>query len=195
MRSAHCSILSLIPSALWLLTCSAAPLMEFSGDQGFQQFLRKNEEFARTIKSDVVEMKEHICKEFKIGHDDELQLVRNVLAIPRVTLSCNPCNVEDCFNQIQAGLHIYHGYLARIAEVLPSYANQVTSLQLDVSNLSTNIKQQMEESGLPTVSYPQEETHVLPNLEGQKEVGSYIILDNFKGFLEMTIRALRHCGA
>ncbi|XP_066487120.1 granulocyte colony-stimulating factor [Tiliqua scincoides] len=197
MRSARSGILSLISSALWWVICSAAPLMEFSGDPGFQQFLRKNEEFALKINSDVVAMKDRMREEFKLGNDSELQLLREILAIQQVTLNCHSslCNVEDCFNQIWTGLQTYKSYLIRVAEVLPSYANQVTSLQLDVSNLSANIQQQMEESGLPTVSYPQAETKVLPNLESQKQIGSYIILNYFKGFLEMTIRALRHCGA
>ncbi|KAJ6660614.1 hypothetical protein lerEdw1_017611 [Lerista edwardsae] len=191
MRSARSEIISLISSALWLM-CSAAPLMEYSGDQGF---LRKNEEFAHKIKSDVVAMKERLRADFSIGPDNELQLIRELLAIPQVPLNChsNPCNVGDCFNQIRAGLHTYEGYLSQIAEVLPSYADRVRLLWLDVCNLSANIQQQMEETGLPTVTYPQA-NQVLTTLGDQKQVGSYIILDYLKGFLEMTIRTLRHCS-
>ncbi|KAJ6660627.1 hypothetical protein lerEdw1_017624 [Lerista edwardsae] len=198
MRSARSEILSLISSALWMM-CLAVPLMAYSGDP---RFFSKNMEFAHKIRSDVVAMKERLHAKFRIVRiqnsvfSNELQLMRELVAIPSLNCDSDPCNLEDCFNQIRAGLHTYEGYLSQIADALPSYADRVRLLRLDVWNLSANIQQQMEETGLPTVTYPQA-NQVLTKLGNQNwkdVVRSYIILDDLKEFLEMTIRALRHCS-
>ncbi|XP_020661538.2 granulocyte colony-stimulating factor [Pogona vitticeps] len=197
MNSAQSGLLFIISSALWLLLCSAAPLPEFSGDPGFQQFIRKNQEFVTKIRNEVSEMKELVRDEFKLGSDAELLLVQGLLGIEQVDHShCwkQTCDMEGCFNQIRAGLHTYYGYLSHISHILPNQANRVASLQLDSSNLSTNIQQQMQESGLSAVTYPQPESQ--PTfVQTQREIGSYLVLRNFLKFMDITYRALRHCSA
>ncbi|XP_061446556.1 myelomonocytic growth factor-like isoform X2 [Rhineura floridana] len=173
--------------------CSAAPLTESSGDPGFQQFIQKNREFVSKIKRDVASVKERVRKEFKLGSDSELLLVRHILGIEQADHShCqkDPCDMEGCFNQIQAGLHTYHSSLSHIGQILSSYTDQVSGLQLDILNLSINIQRQMEESGMAIVTYPQAENLALQN---QREIGSYLILGNLQKFMEATLRALRHC--
>ncbi|KAJ6660613.1 hypothetical protein lerEdw1_017610 [Lerista edwardsae] len=189
MRSARSEILSLmISSALWMM-CSAAPLT-YSRDK---EFFRKKAEFTLQIGRDVVAMKKHLRAEFSIGPNKELQLMKERLKI-LIPIDCHSiCNGGDCFNQIRAGLHTYEGYLSQIADALPSYADRVQLLQLGVRNLSTSIQPQMEETGLPTVTYPQA-NQVLTKLGDKKQVGSYIILDYLQGFLEMIIWVLRHCS-
>ncbi|XP_044303132.1 granulocyte colony-stimulating factor [Varanus komodoensis] len=197
MNSALSGILSLISVALWSRLCSAVPLAEFSGDPGFQEFIRKNREFVYKIKSDVTALKNLVHKDFKLGSDDELSMVQGILGINQVDHShCpkNPCDTEGCFNQIQTGLHTYHAYLSYIAQILPSYAGQVAALQLENTNLSSNIQLQMEESGMSTVTYPQAENQ-LSFPETQRVMGSYLVLRNLQKFMEMTFRALRHCSA
>ncbi|KAJ7313577.1 hypothetical protein JRQ81_005084 [Phrynocephalus forsythii] len=146
MNSAQNGLLLVISIALRLLMCCGVPLPEFSGDPGFQQFIRKNQEFVTKIKHEVSEMKDLVHDEFSLGSDGELLLVQGLLGIEQVDHShCRKqtCDMEGCFNQIRAGLHTYYGYLTHISQILPNHANRVASLQLDSSNLSTNIQQQI----------------------------------------------------
>ncbi|XP_062994024.1 myelomonocytic growth factor-like [Elgaria multicarinata webbii] len=163
----------------------------------FQQFVRKNQEFVSRIMSDISALKNLVHKDFRLGNDNELLIVQGILAIQQVDLShCqkNLFDTEVCFNEIQAGLHTYNAYLSYIGQILPRYAQQVASLQLDISNLSTNIQHQMEESGLTVVTYPQAENQ-LSFVETQREIGSYLVLRNLQTFMEVTSRALRHSSA
>lgn len=43
--------------ALWFLMSSAAPLPEFSGDLGFQQFVQNSQEFSGQMMNDAATMK------------------------------------------------------------------------------------------------------------------------------------------
>ncbi|XP_030396815.1 granulocyte colony-stimulating factor isoform X2 [Gopherus evgoodei] len=102
---------------------------------------------------------------------------------------------DACFSQIRDGLQIYHGHLALLLQVLPAHSSRVDALRLDVSNLSTNIQQQMEDLGLNTVTYPKAEGQgTLPSLSSNfdRQASGFIIPANFKRFLEMSLRALRH---
>uniref|UniRef100_A0A8C5SNI0 Uncharacterized protein n=1 Tax=Laticauda laticaudata TaxID=8630 RepID=A0A8C5SNI0_LATLA len=151
--------------ALSWLMCLGAPHAEFSGDPGLHQFVSKNKEFAIRIKADL--------------------LVLNGLVVSICW--------ESCFNQIQAGLQTYSGYLSHIHQILTTYADKVLNVQLDISNLSHNIQQQMEESSLTSVVYPQAENE--PRfVEVQREIGSYLVLCKLQKFMDMIFRALRHCS-
>uniref|UniRef100_A0A8C0GX35 Colony stimulating factor 3 n=1 Tax=Chelonoidis abingdonii TaxID=106734 RepID=A0A8C0GX35_CHEAB len=103
--------------------------------------------------------------------------------------------LDACFSQIRDGLQIYHGHLALLLQLLPTHSSQVDALRLDVSNLSTNIQQQMEDLGLNTVTYPKAEGQgTLPSLSSDfdRQASGFIIPANFKRFLETSLRALRH---
>nr|XP_056719437.1 myelomonocytic growth factor-like [Euleptes europaea] len=193
------SVLSLLSIALSWAMSASAPLPESSGDPELHQFIQKNREFVFRIKEDVAKIRKLMRKEFKLGSDDELMLMQEFLAIPQVDLSqchSDPCDMAGCFNQIRAGLHTYHGYFAHIKEILPSFAAQMEGLQVDVSNLSSNLQQQMQESGMTVVAYPHLEGQALPSfLQSERQVGSYLVLRHFQKFLEMTLRALRHCSS
>ncbi|XP_075767541.1 granulocyte colony-stimulating factor isoform X2 [Pelodiscus sinensis] len=176
----------------------AAPLPEFSGDQDFQQFLQKDLEYIRKIKGDVARLQELMCSTFQLCSEDELLLVKQKLGITQAPLDqCHSktFQVDACFSQIRDGLQIYHGHLALLLPLLPAHSSLVDPLRLDVSNLSTNIQQQMEDLGLNTVTYPVAEGQgPLPSFSSdfEKQAGGFIILANFQRFLEMALRALRH---
>ncbi|XP_048373620.1 myelomonocytic growth factor-like [Sphaerodactylus townsendi] len=178
---------------------ASAPLPESSGDPELHQFVQKNREFVFRIKQDVSNIRKLMRKEFKLGSDDELILIQELLAIPKVDLSqchTDPCDTAGCFNQIRAGLHTYHGYFSHIKEILPNFASHMDVLQVDVSNLSSNLQRQMQESGMTVVAYPQVEGQARPSfLQNEMQIGSYLVLRHFQKFLEMTLRALRHCSS
>ncbi|XP_058037532.1 myelomonocytic growth factor-like isoform X1 [Ahaetulla prasina] len=188
--------LLLVSIALSWLMCLAAPHAEFSGDPGLHQFVSKNKEFAIRIKADLLVLNGLVRKAFSFGSNRELITIEKLLGIQQVNIShCqqDPCDMERCFNQIQAGLQTYSGYLSYIRQILTTYSDQVFNIQLDISNLSHNIQQQMEESSLTSVVYPQAENE--PKfLEVQREIGSYLVLCKLQIFMDMIFRALRHCS-
>uniref|UniRef100_A0A8C6VPX0 Uncharacterized protein n=1 Tax=Naja naja TaxID=35670 RepID=A0A8C6VPX0_NAJNA len=95
--------------------------------------------------------------------------------------------------QIKADLQTYSSYLSHIHQILTTYADKVLSVQLDISNLSHNIQQQMEEGSLTSVVYPQAENE--PRfVEVQREIGSYLVLCKLQKFMNMIFWALRHCN-
>ncbi|XP_070586707.1 myelomonocytic growth factor-like [Erythrolamprus reginae] len=195
MNSTRSGLL-LISFALSWLTCLAAPHAEFSGDPGLHQFVSKNKEFAIRIKADLVALNELVRKAFSFGSNRELVTIEKLLGIYQVNISyCqqDPCDMERCFNQIQAGLQMYFSYLSYIRQILTTYADQVLGVQLDISNLSRNIQQQMEESSLTSVIYPQAENE--PTfVQVQREIGSYLVLCKLQIFMDKIFRALRHCS-
>ncbi|XP_067397033.1 granulocyte colony-stimulating factor [Emydura macquarii macquarii] len=176
----------------------AAPLPEFSGDQDFQQFLQKDLEYIRKIKGDVTQLQQLMCTTFQLCSEEELMLVKQKLGISQAPLDqCHSktFQVDACFSQIRDGLQIYHGHLAVLLQLLPDHASSVDGLRLDVSNLSSNVQQQMEDLGLNVVTYPKTEGQgTLPSLlsDFDKQAGGFIILANFQRFLETAFRALRH---
>ncbi|NWI76706.1 MGF factor, partial [Dryoscopus gambensis] len=177
-----------------------APLTELSGDQDFQLFLRRNLEFTRKIRGDVAALQRVVCDTLELCKEEDLQLVQGDLNIPKPPLEqCHrrTFQAETCFSQIRAGLHIYHGSLATIRDLLPGHAGLVETLQLDVANLSSNIQQQMEDLGLATVTYPTENQDPLPTVSSRfhREAGGFFILANFQRFLETAYRALRHLAS
>uniref|UniRef100_A0A8C3T3X6 Colony stimulating factor 3 n=1 Tax=Chelydra serpentina TaxID=8475 RepID=A0A8C3T3X6_CHESE len=187
-------------STLLCLGCTmlhAAPLPEFSGDQDFQQFLQKDLEYIRKIKGDVAQVQELVCTTLQLCNEEELMLVKQKLGISPAPLDqCHSKSFQDaCFSQIRDGLQAYHGHLALLLQLLPAHSGLVDALRLDVSNLSTNIQQQMEDLGLNTVTYPKAEGQgTLPSLSSDfdKQASGFIISANFKRFLEAAFRALRH---
>ncbi|XP_068775004.1 granulocyte colony-stimulating factor [Struthio camelus] len=200
MPTAMCSLTrvlaAVLGAALWR-ALHGAPLPEFSGDQDFQLFLRKNLEFTRKIKGDVAALQRAVCDTFQLCEEEELLLVRQDLDITHAPLEkCHSrtFQAEDCFGQIREGLQAYHGSLASVRELLPAHAGLVETLQLDAANLSSNIQQQMEDLGLATVTYPAEERGALPAFSSpfHHQVGGFFILANFQRFLETAYRALRH---
>ncbi|XP_060111535.1 myelomonocytic growth factor-like [Heteronotia binoei] len=197
--SSVASVLSLFAVVLSWAMSASVPLPESSGDPELLQFVQKNREFVLRIKEDVVRTRKLMRKEFKLGSDNELMLMQELLDIPQADLSLcrtEPCDMAGCFNQIRTGLHTYHGYFSHIKEILPSFASHMNGLQADVTNLSANLQQQMQESGLTIVAYPQTEGQAHPSfLQSEKQIGSYLLLRNFERFLEMTFRALRHCSS
>ncbi|XP_026573376.1 myelomonocytic growth factor-like [Pseudonaja textilis] len=176
--------------------CLGAPHAEFSGDPGLHQFVSKNKEFAMRIKADLLVLNGLLRKALSFGSNRELMAIEKLLGIQQVNIShCqqDPCDMESCFNQIQAGLQTYSGYLSHIHQILTTYSDKVLSVQLDISNLSHNIQQQMEESSLTSVVYPQAENE--PRfVEVQGEIGSYLVLCKLQKFMDMIFRALRHCS-
>ncbi|XP_034956911.2 myelomonocytic growth factor-like [Zootoca vivipara] len=184
MSSERSVIFPLISIALWWWVCSATPLPETVLNQL---------EFVLRIRRDVANMKNDLRTEFKLGSEYELQLVQEILRIEQVDYShCRKdlCNKEDCFNQIQAGLSTYLHSLSHVAQMLPSFSERVTDLQLDLSNLSSNIQHQILESVATTVTYPQGETL---DLQNQRAIGSYLVVRNLENFMKSIARALRHC--
>ncbi|XP_042332461.1 myelomonocytic growth factor-like isoform X2 [Sceloporus undulatus] len=175
--------------------CSAAPITESSGDPELIQFKWKNKEFVARMKVEIADLKELMHTDLNLGADNQLLFMQGFLGIGQVDHShCQvaTCNMGGCFKQLQAGLQTYYGYLSHIKQILPKYANRLSALQLDTSNLSTNIQLQMEESSLPVVTYPQTENQ--PTfLQVQREIGSYLVLRKFMMFMDIITRALNHC--
>ncbi|XP_071433660.1 granulocyte colony-stimulating factor [Pithys albifrons albifrons] len=191
--------LALLGALLWApwWALHGAPLPELSGDQDFQLFLQRNLEFTRKIRGDVAALQRVVCDTFQLCKEEELLLVRQDLDMAQVLLEqCHSRSfqAETCFNQIRAGLRVYHGSLAAVRDLLPGHAGLVETLQLDVANLSSNIQQQMEDLGLAMVTYPTENPDPLPTFSSNfhHQVGSFFILANFQRFLETAYRALRH---
>nr|XP_025973628.1 granulocyte colony-stimulating factor [Dromaius novaehollandiae] len=195
-----CSLTPVLAVVLGAVLCPAlraAPLPEFSGDQDFQLFLRKNLEFTRKLRGDVAALQRAVCDTFQLCEEEELLLVRQHLGIAQAPLEqCHSRSfqAEACFSQICAGLLHYHGSLASVLELLPAHTSLVEQLQLDAANLSSNIQQQMEDLGLATVTYPAEGRGALPAFSSRfhHQVGGFFILANFQRFLETAYRALRH---
>ncbi|XP_034957970.1 myelomonocytic growth factor-like [Zootoca vivipara] len=184
MSSERSVIFPLVSIALWWWVCSATPLPEIALNQL---------EFVHRIRRDVANMKNDLRTEFKIGSDNELQLMQQILRIEQVDYShCQNdlCNKEDCFNQIQAGLSTYLHTLSQVAQVLPIFSQRVNDLKLDLSNLSSNIQHQILENEGTTVTYPQGETLGLQN---QRAIGSYLVVRNLENFMEAIAQALWHC--
>ncbi|KAH0626870.1 hypothetical protein JD844_002141, partial [Phrynosoma platyrhinos] len=189
-------ILSLIYIALWqLLMCAAVPITESSGDPDLIQFKWKNKEFVARMKVEITDLKELMRTDLNLGTDNQLLFMQGFLGIEQVDHShCQiaTCNMGGCFKQLRVGLQTYYGYLSHIKQILPKYADRLASLQLDTSNLATNIQLQMEESSLPVVTYPQTENQ--PTfLQVQREIGSYLVLRKFMMFMDIITRALNHC--
>ncbi|XP_062451329.1 granulocyte colony-stimulating factor [Rhea pennata] len=195
-----CSLAQVLAVVLGAALCPAlrgAPLPEFSGDEDFQLFLRKNLEFTRKLKGDVAALQRAVCDTFQLCEEEELLLVRQQLGIAQAPLEqCHgrSFQAEACFGQIREGLRGYGGALASVLELLPAHAGLVERLQLDAANLSSNIQQQMEDLGLATVTYPAEGRGALPAFSSSfhHQVGGFFILANFQRFLETAYRALRH---
>ncbi|KAH1174395.1 hypothetical protein KIL84_002539 [Mauremys mutica] len=136
----------------------AAPLPEFSGDQDFQQFLQKDLEYIRKIKGDVTQVQELVCTTLQLCNEEELMLVKQKLGISQAPLDqCHSktFQVDACFSQIRDGLQIYHGHLALLLQLLPAHSSRVDALRLDVSNLSTNIQQQVHRSACSPAGWDQ----------------------------------------
>uniref|UniRef100_A0A8C6ZL71 Colony stimulating factor 3 n=1 Tax=Nothoprocta perdicaria TaxID=30464 RepID=A0A8C6ZL71_NOTPE len=176
----------------------AAPLPDdVSGDHDFQLFLRKSLEFGRKIKGDVAALQDVVCETFQLCQEEELWLVRQHLDVPAAPLErCQRPGFEAdaCLEQLHGGLRVLAHSLGAVRELLPAHADLVERLQLDAANLSSNIQQQMEELGLPLVTFPPEGPGVLPAVASRfhQQVGSFFLLRNFQRFLETALRALRH---
>ncbi|KAL7977081.1 hypothetical protein Chor_009030 [Crotalus horridus] len=181
--------LLLVSIALSWLMCSAAPHAEFSGDPGLHQFVSKNKEFVIRIKTDLLALNELVRKAFSFGSNRELITIEKLLGIQQVNISY--CQQDPC-DMMLDNLGISNISREEYYKIV-TYADQVHGIQLDISNLSHNIQQQMEESSLTSVIYPQAENE--PKfVEVQREIGSYLVLRKLQLFMDMIFRALRHCS-
>ncbi|KAM8795342.1 granulocyte colony-stimulating factor [Eudromia elegans] len=190
-------LLSLALAAPLWPALRAAPLPDVSGDRNFQLFLRKSLEFSRKIKGDVAALQDVVCDTFQLCQEEELWLVRQQLDVPSAPLQrCQRpgFDADACLEQIGRGLRAFERALRPVRELLPAHGHLVERLQLDAANLSSNIQQQMEELGLPLVTFPAEGPGVLPTFSSpfHEQVGSFFLLRNFQRFLESALRALRH---
>uniref|UniRef100_A0A8D1JCY2 Granulocyte colony-stimulating factor n=1 Tax=Sus scrofa TaxID=9823 RepID=A0A8D1JCY2_PIG len=90
------------------------------------------------------------CATHKLCHPQELVLLGHSLGLPQASLSsCSSqaLQLTGCLNQLHGGLVLYQGLLQALAGISPELAPALDILQLDVTDLATNIWLQVSLSG------------------------------------------------
>ncbi|XP_078497585.1 granulocyte colony-stimulating factor isoform X1 [Lissotriton helveticus] len=178
---------------------SAAPLNEFSGqyghlsaDQAFQQFLANNLEFIAKIKDKSQGLRNIFCRDLLLCKEEELTALKEQMhldAPPLDQCHSSSYNLENCFNQVQSGLHTYHSRFPILEKVLSKNTVAVSRLRRDIEDLQSNFRQQMEHMSIVPVNFPSAEVSFPTPFHEQ--AGGYLLLCNLQHSLETLIRALR----
>uniref|UniRef100_A0A8D1NVU7 Granulocyte colony-stimulating factor n=2 Tax=Sus scrofa TaxID=9823 RepID=A0A8D1NVU7_PIG len=178
--------------ALWMVP-EAAPLSPASSLP--QSFLLKCLEQVRKIQADGAELQERLCATHKLCHPQELVLLGHSLGLPQASLSsCSSqaLQLTGCLNQLHGGLVLYQGLLQALAGISPELAPALDILQLDVTDLATNIWLQMEDLRMAPASLPTQGTVPTFTSAFQRRAGGVLVVSQLQSFLELAYRVLRY---
>ncbi|NP_999007.1 granulocyte colony-stimulating factor precursor [Sus scrofa] len=178
--------------ALWMVP-EAAPLSPASSLP--QSFLLKCLEQVRKIQADGAELQERLCATHKLCHPQELVLLGHSLGLPQASLSsCSSqaLQLTGCLNQLHGGLVLYQGLLQALAGISPELAPRLDILQLDVTDLATNIWLQMEDLRMAPASLPTQGTVPTFTSAFQRRAGGVLVVSQLQSFLELAYRVLRY---
>ncbi|XP_004633938.1 granulocyte colony-stimulating factor [Octodon degus] len=160
-----------------------------------RSFLLKCSEQARRVHAGAVAMQEKLCATHRLCHPEELTLLGHSLGIPWAPLrSCSSQGLKltGCLHQLQAGLFLYQGLLQALAGVSPQLSPTVDTLQLDIADFATTVRQQMEELGAAPAAQPQQGTVPTFTSAFQRQAGGVLVASQLQSFLELAYRALRY---
>ncbi|XP_047614458.1 granulocyte colony-stimulating factor [Phacochoerus africanus] len=178
--------------ALWMVP-EATPLSPASSLP--QSFLLKCLEQVRKIQADGAELQERLCATHKLCHPQELVLLGHSLGLPQASLSsCSSqaLQLTGCLNQLHGGLVLYQGLLQALAGISPELAPALDILQLDVTDLATNIWLQMEDLRMAPASLPTQGTVPTFTSAFQRRAGGVLVVSQLQSFLELAYRVLRY---
>ncbi|KAF6298336.1 colony stimulating factor 3 [Rhinolophus ferrumequinum] len=179
-------------SALWTVQ-DASPLGPASNLP--QSFLLKCLEQVRKIQADDVMLQERLCATHKLCHPEELVLLGHSLGITQAPLSsCSSqaLQLAGCLRQLHDGLSLYQGLLQALAGISPDLASTLDMLQLDITDLATNIWQQMEDLGTAPARQATQGTMPIFTSAFQRRAGGVLVASNLQSFLELAYRVLRY---
>ncbi|XP_043910971.1 myelomonocytic growth factor-like [Protopterus annectens] len=194
------SVTFMFASCIWilLLLCTllkAAPVPESSGeaeviigDPDFQKFLSDNLELSDKMYKLAAAEQNVTCPFCK---DEQLVLFKEQLNISFPHLEeclSRTFQLFPCLDKVDIGLKFYHVLLANAT----ASASKTAEIVTDISNLSANIRQQMTLLGITMVMYPNTDLSTLTlSPTEDMSIVKYIILSNFRAFLETVMRALQ----
>ncbi|XP_045692695.1 granulocyte colony-stimulating factor [Phyllostomus hastatus] len=179
-------------SALWAVQ-EATPLRPASNLP--QSFLLKCLEQVRKVQADVVVVQERLCDTHKLCHPEELVLLRHFLGIPQAPLSsCSSqaLQLTGCLKQLHDGFSLYQGLLQALAGISPEVAPTLDTLQLDITDFATNIRQQMEDLRMAPALQATPGPAPVFTSAFQRRAGGVLVAANLQSFLEAAYRVLRH---
>ncbi|XP_019494131.1 PREDICTED: granulocyte colony-stimulating factor isoform X2 [Hipposideros armiger] len=179
-------------SALWTVQ-EATPLGPASNLP--QSFLLKCLEQVRKIQADDVVLQERLCDIHKLCHPEELVLLGHSLGIPQAPLSsCSSqaLQLTGCLRQLHSGLSLYQGLLQALAGISPELAPTLDTLQLDITDLATNIWQQMEDLGVAPAVRATQGTMPVFTSAFQRRAAGVLVASNLQSSLELAYRVLRY---
>ncbi|KAM5212312.1 granulocyte colony-stimulating factor [Hipposideros larvatus] len=179
-------------SALWTVQ-EATPLGPASNLP--QSFLLKCLEQVRKIQADDVVLQERLCDIHKLCHPEELVLLGHSLGIPQAPLSsCSSqaLQLTGCLRQLHSGLSLYQGLLQALAGISPELAPTLETLQLDITDLATNIWQQMEDLGVAPAVRATQGTMPVFTSAFQRRAAGVLVASNLQSSLELAYRVLRY---
>ncbi|XP_020921843.1 granulocyte colony-stimulating factor isoform X1 [Sus scrofa] len=135
------------------------------------------------------------CATHKLCHPQELVLLGHSLGLPQASLSsCSSqaLQLTGCLNQLHGGLVLYQGLLQALAGISPELAPALDILQLDVTDLATNIWLQMEDLRMAPASLPTQGTVPTFTSAFQRRAGGVLVVSQLQSFLELAYRVLRY---
>lgn len=179
-------------SVLWTVQ-EATPLGSASNLP--QSFLFKCLEQVRKIQADGVVLQERLCATHNLCHPEELVLLGHSLGISQAPLSsCSSqaLQLTGCLRQLHSGLFLYQGFLQALAGISPKLAPTLDMLHLDITDLATNIWQQMEDLGVAPAVQATQGTMPIFTSAFQRRAGGVLVAANLQSFLELAYRVLRY---
>uniref|UniRef100_A0A8C3VTM3 Granulocyte colony-stimulating factor n=1 Tax=Catagonus wagneri TaxID=51154 RepID=A0A8C3VTM3_9CETA len=100
--------------------------------------------------------------------------------------------LTGCLSQLHGGLVLYRGLLQALAGISPELAPTLDILQLDVTDLATNIWLQMEDLRSAPASQPTPGTAPTFASAFQRRAGGVLVVSKLQSFLELAYRVLRY---
>ncbi|XP_019494130.1 PREDICTED: granulocyte colony-stimulating factor isoform X1 [Hipposideros armiger] len=135
------------------------------------------------------------CDIHKLCHPEELVLLGHSLGIPQAPLSsCSSqaLQLTGCLRQLHSGLSLYQGLLQALAGISPELAPTLDTLQLDITDLATNIWQQMEDLGVAPAVRATQGTMPVFTSAFQRRAAGVLVASNLQSSLELAYRVLRY---
>ncbi|XP_048221822.1 granulocyte colony-stimulating factor isoform X2 [Perognathus longimembris pacificus] len=184
---------------LWLgalcLGCEAVPLNPTSALLLPRSFLLKSLEQVRKIQAEGTELLEMLCTTYTLCHANELELLGHSLAIPRAPLgSCSSqaLRLESCLSQLHSGLVLYGSVLQALGGISSEFSPALDTLQLDVANFATTVRQQMEDLGVAPEAKPTAGAMWAFTSTFQRRAVGVLVTSNLQSSLKLAYEVLRY---